>query len=427
MRVDPKVAINFVAVQLAWFACVLGGANDRAFEGTLVVGAVIVLHLMLTERALPEAMLIAVAAVVGLAWDSLVVALGLMSYPSGNFAPGLAPYWIVAMWALFATSLNLSMAWLKGRPWLAALFGAVGGPLAYLAGARLGGLQMPDTMQALGMQALGWAVLLPVLVRLAGRLNGFEPAAPAIWPRVPQFDLSLKSFLAVSALMASLAIAPASPVNASVGDGVRKLSFDVFLDDRAIGYQRFELTSVGDGTRIQTQAEFEVKLLMITAFAYDHRNTELWRDGCLQTIDSQTDANGKKYTVSGRARGSEFVVSTDGGERTLDDCVATFAYWDKDVLLQRPRLLNSQTGEYVPVRIDALGPDRVRIGGRDVAVERYALRGQGLDITLAYSVGRGDWVALDSRLEGGRTLSYRRSPGELGVPSASHVAGRSAR
>jgi hypothetical protein len=196
----------------------------------------------------------------------------------------------------------------------------------------------------------------------------------------------MKSLFALFTLAASLAVVPATPVGATVADGVRKLSFDVFLDDRAIGYQRFELAPAEGGTRIETQAAFEVKLLLITAFAYDHRNSELWRGGCLQAIDSSTDSNGKRYTVSGRARGSAFVVATGAGERSLGDCV---------------------------VRIDSLGTDRVRIGQRDVAVERYALKGQGLDITLAYAVGGGDWVALDSRLDGGRTLRYRRSPGEL--------------
>lgn len=186
MRAEPKIVLNFLAFQMAWFACVLGGANDRAVAGTMVVGAVIGLHLTLAQRPLPEALLIVVAAVVGLLWDSGLVAFGLISYASGTLAPGLAPYWIVAMWALFATSLNLSMAWLKGRPWLACLFGAVGGPLAYLAGERLGGLQMPDPVLALGAQALGWAVLLPMLTGLATRLNGFGPASQAAWSRIAQ-------------------------------------------------------------------------------------------------------------------------------------------------------------------------------------------------------------------------------------------------
>jgi hypothetical protein len=130
-------------------------------------------------------MLVLVVTSIGLFWDSLVVSLGLVRYTTGNFADGVAPVWIIAMWALFATSLNLSMGWLKGRPWLAALFGAVGGPLAYLAGERLGGVQMPDPVMALGAQAIGWAAILPLLTLLATRLNGFEPA-PAAWARLPQ-------------------------------------------------------------------------------------------------------------------------------------------------------------------------------------------------------------------------------------------------
>jgi hypothetical protein len=184
MSVQPKVLFNFVAFQIAWFACVLGGANDLAFAGTLVVAAVVAAHLALARRAAPEALLVAVTAAIGLFWDSALVTLGLMTYVAGNFLPGLAPYWIVAMWALFATSLNLSMGWLKGRPWLAGLFGAVGGPLAYLAGARLGGLEMPEPVLALGTQAIGWAVILPLLTRLAVRLNGHDQVVPLEVPRL---------------------------------------------------------------------------------------------------------------------------------------------------------------------------------------------------------------------------------------------------
>ena len=177
--------LNFGAFQLAWFACVLAAAQGRALLATLAVAIVVCVHLWLAPRRVPEAMLVLVVTSIGLFWDSLVVSLGLVSYASGNFADGVAPVWIIAMWALFATSLNLSMGWLKGRPWLAALFGAMGGPLAYLAGERLGGVQMPDPVMALGAQAIGWAAILPLLTLLATRLNGFEPA-PAAWARLPQ-------------------------------------------------------------------------------------------------------------------------------------------------------------------------------------------------------------------------------------------------
>ena len=183
MKIEPKIVLNFVACQLAWSACVLGGANGRPLAGALVAAAVIGLHLALARRPAPEALLIAAASLIGLAWDSTLIAIGLFTYPSGILVPGLAPYWMIALWAVFATSLNLSMGFLKGRLWLAALVGAVGGPLSYAAGGRLGGLEMSDPVLALGAQALGWAVLLPVLTRLAARWDGCSVATS---PAVPE-------------------------------------------------------------------------------------------------------------------------------------------------------------------------------------------------------------------------------------------------
>lgn len=221
----------------------------------------------------------------------------------------------------------------------------------------------------------------------------------------------MKTYLVIFSLTVALLAIPTATPSIAVGDGQREFNFEVFLDDRAIGFHRFELSPTQEGVRLVTEADFEVRFLGITAFAYEHRNTELWRDGCLQSIDARTDSNGKRSSVTGRLKGREFILGE--GARTLGDCVATFAYWDKDILLQRQRLLNSQTAEYMPIRIEALGQDRLRIGSRDIPVRRYKLGGEGLDITITYAVGSNEWVALDSRLDNGRTLRYRRSLSEL--------------
>jgi hypothetical protein len=172
--------LNFVVFQVAWFACVAGAARGHALAGTLAVVAAVALHLWLAPRRAPEAWLVGGAIAIGLVWDSLLVAAGLVSYPTGTFAPGLAPHWILAMWALFATTLNLSLGWLRGRPALAALLGAVGGPLAYFAGYRLGAIEAPEIGLALLAQGAGWAALMPLLAALAARVNGFAPAAPSL-------------------------------------------------------------------------------------------------------------------------------------------------------------------------------------------------------------------------------------------------------
>jgi hypothetical protein len=202
----------------------------------------------------------------------------------------------------------------------------------------------------------------------------------------------------------------------------RQWNFDVYLDDREIGSHHFQLSDSAEGLRLQTHAEFSVEFLTITVYAYEHRNTEIWQGGCLRSIEASTDSNGKHHRVSGVERGGRLVVSTQAGVRHLDECVATFAYWDRR-LLERQRLLNPQTGEYLPVKLESLGGGSVLLGSRNVAVQRYALTAEKMDIELAYDADTGEWLALDSQVEGGRVLRYRRNAQDLVAPAGTARAG----
>jgi hypothetical protein len=68
------------------------------------------------------------------------------------------------------------MSWLKGRLTLAAVMGAICGPMSYYAGSKLGGIVFESPLAAMIVLSVGWAVIMPVVVSLADRLNGFENA-----------------------------------------------------------------------------------------------------------------------------------------------------------------------------------------------------------------------------------------------------------
>ncbi len=170
------ILVNFIAFQLGWFACVLGAAWGWPWAGTGIALAIVALHLARAPQPQREATLVLGAAALGAAWDSLLVALGWIEYPNGILVAGTAPYWMVALWMVFATTLNVSLAWLKRRLPLALVFGAIGGPLAYLGGAKLGALVFANPAAALTALAIGWALLTPLLLALARRYDGFVPA-----------------------------------------------------------------------------------------------------------------------------------------------------------------------------------------------------------------------------------------------------------
>jgi hypothetical protein len=170
-------AWNFIAYQVAWFAVILGTAWGRAWMGATVALLITAAHLWLRRERF-ELKLVGLSALIGLLVDSTLAMTGLVRFATA-WPADFAPYWMLSLWIAFATTLNHSLRWLMCRPVAAALAGAVGGPLAYLAGAKLGALSIVAPATTLPLIAMLWTpamialsmmVMRAALVPAAGRM-----------------------------------------------------------------------------------------------------------------------------------------------------------------------------------------------------------------------------------------------------------------
>ncbi|HEX5636787.1 MAG TPA: DUF2878 domain-containing protein, partial [Gammaproteobacteria bacterium] len=107
--------LNIALFQIGWFACVLSAAAGQPVWGAAISIMIIGWHVWRASAPVAEFKLIMLAMLIGLIWDSFLVWQHWLDYESGILLANTAPYWIVLMWALFATTLNVSMRWLKGR------------------------------------------------------------------------------------------------------------------------------------------------------------------------------------------------------------------------------------------------------------------------------------------------------------------------
>lgn len=169
---------NFVLFQLAWFACVAGAAYGMPWLGVSVTLITTAWHLHQSRHAKPEMLLMFAVLLIGASFDQLMLLLQLVAYQQHGWSTSLVPVWIMALWLAFASTLNLSLAWLQGRYLIAAMFGASGGPLAYLGAQNIGAVTLPNSTSYIAL-SVGWAVITPVLLYLAKYINRFnvEPAA----------------------------------------------------------------------------------------------------------------------------------------------------------------------------------------------------------------------------------------------------------
>ena len=169
--------LNYTLYQAGWLACILGAAWHQPDAGAAVALVLVALHLGLTREPALELRLVALALVVGLIVESWQVASGTYRFPGHGLHLGPVPAWLLLLWAQFATAFRYSLRGLLMRPFAAVTFGAAGGPLAFLAGARLGAvtLQPPLTMSLMRLSG-AWLLALLVFSMAVRRL---EPAGGA--------------------------------------------------------------------------------------------------------------------------------------------------------------------------------------------------------------------------------------------------------
>src|SRR5512145_1458348 len=97
---------NIVAYQVVWLACVLSAAYGMPWIGAATALTVVAAHLALVDKRTAELKLIGTAVIVGLLVDTALLRSDALRFVSGTWPEGFAPYWMLSLWAAFATTLN---------------------------------------------------------------------------------------------------------------------------------------------------------------------------------------------------------------------------------------------------------------------------------------------------------------------------------
>ncbi len=167
---------NLVLYHVVWFAAVDGAARGHWWWGPLSV--VLFAAWQLPQSSQWRADLWLMLARRWWVSDSTPcgVQFGFMRYASPQPWPAVAPAWIVALWIGFALTLNHSLYPLKTRPLWSAVLGLTGGPLAYFLAQRddyAVRIASPPWI-ALGVLAVAWGIVTPLLLHAARGLDSLE-------------------------------------------------------------------------------------------------------------------------------------------------------------------------------------------------------------------------------------------------------------
>ena len=150
-----KTVINVVLFQLCWLACVVGG-NQWALAALLLLVVVHAGWIVESDQLLNEMRLVLPLISLGILFDTVLMQIEWILFPQPSGVT--IPFWLMALWLAFASTVRHSMAGLLKKPAVAVLFGALGAPWSYYLGHQLGAVSV--TMNALIAISLFWGLLL---------------------------------------------------------------------------------------------------------------------------------------------------------------------------------------------------------------------------------------------------------------------------
>lgn len=186
----------------------------------------------------------------------------------------------------------------------------------------------------------------------------------------------------------------------------KEWAFDVFLDKSRIGSHVFTFND----NMLVSKAKFNVKVLFIEAYKYDHTSKEQWQNDCLTNIDVNTTEDKINTKVKGKKTASGFEVGDGKTNQNLPECVMTFAYWNPKTL-EQSKLLNPQNAEYLDTTFTKIGSADITVKGKPTETTHYKLAGmlngiKKLNIELWYNQNN-EWVALKSVTPEGYNIIYK--------------------
>ena len=161
--------INFIFFQLIWFVCIIGAATNETHAAVAFSLLIILFHLYLTKDKKNELKILLLASILGFLFDGFLLKNELVLYANHGWSYSITPLWIIVLWMGFAITLNSSLSWLKKKIKLSVLLGAIGGPLAYLAGEKLNAVTILSP-NAIIVIAIGWGIITPLLIIITNKL-----------------------------------------------------------------------------------------------------------------------------------------------------------------------------------------------------------------------------------------------------------------
>ena len=189
--------------------------------------------------------------------------------------------------------------------------------------------------------------------------------------RVDRFSTIFTVFTALILCTAMLFTAPGARAAAPSGG---KLDFTVLRDGDQIGRHVLSFKKDADALTVNIETKTEVKVLFVTAYAFEHQGREVWQNGKLVELASATNDDGTKHTLAVKNGAGALAINGDGQTSKAAVEIIPASLWHEGILAGGV-ILNTLHGKQMKITVRDAGSESIPVAGQSVAAQHYVIEG----------------------------------------------------
>jgi hypothetical protein len=211
--------------------------------------------------------------------------------------------------------------------------------------------------------------------------------------RQPRYSLlGLLAALSLMVLPLAFGVSQASATpNVPEGSYV----YAVSRNGDVIGQQRIDLMRDGGKLTVISDVQLDVKFLGFNLYGFRQHVEEVWQDGALLSLTSDSDDDGTPKKVSMTRQGERLVGDYNGKARDVDARLITSTFWNFEAVRQKV-IMDCFKGKARDVTIEDRGETSIKLPTGQVKARHFIVEGE---------LARELWYDADGILVSGQMVA----------------------
>lgn len=166
----------------------------------------------------------------------------------------------------------------------------------------------------------------------------------------------------------------ASAAQALPGSGTNAIFAIHHEDYGEVGEHNVMFSEESGDLVVSVKNNITVKLLVFTAYRFEAKRREVWRDGRMIAYESQTNDDGTDIAVAAKIEGDKLLI--DGPEGRVEAPAGTFPThpWNA-AILKETLLMDSKTGSLLRVAVSKVGLETLELSKGQIKATKYQVTG----------------------------------------------------